>query len=40
MKELHAGTMAKLNEVLTPDQQAQLKTRTEAAKAAKPTAQP
>jgi Spy/CpxP family protein refolding chaperone len=40
MKELHAGTMAKLNEVLTPDQQAQLKTRTEGAKAAKPTAQP
>ena len=40
MKELHAGTMAKLNEVLTPDQQAQLKTKTEAAKAAKPTAQP
>ena len=40
MKELHAGTMAKLNEVLTPDQQAQLKTRMEAAKAAKPTAQP
>jgi len=40
MKELHAGTMAKLNEVLTPYQQAQLKTRTEGAKAAKPTAQP
>ena len=40
MKELHAGTMAKLNEVLTPDQQAQLKTKMEAAKAAKPTAQP
>ena len=40
MKELHAGTMAKLNEVLTPDQQAQLKSRMEAAKAAKPTAQP
>jgi Spy/CpxP family protein refolding chaperone len=40
MKELHAGTMAKLNEVLTPDQQAQLKAKVEAAKAAKPTAQP
>jgi Spy/CpxP family protein refolding chaperone len=40
MKELHAGTMAKLNEVLTPDQQAQLKAKMEAAKAAKPTAQP
>ena len=40
MKELHAGTMAKLNEVLTPDQQAQLKAKMEAAKAAKPPAQP
>jgi Spy/CpxP family protein refolding chaperone len=40
VKELHAGTMAKLNEVLTPDQQAQLKTKMEAAKAAKSTAQP
>jgi Spy/CpxP family protein refolding chaperone len=40
MKELHAGTMAKLNEVLTTDQQVQLKTKMEAAKAAKPTAQP
>jgi Spy/CpxP family protein refolding chaperone len=40
MRELHAGTMAKLNEVLTPDQQAQLKAKMEAAKAAKPTAQP
>ena len=40
MKELHASTMAKLNEVLTPDQQAQLKSKMEAAKAAKPTAQP
>jgi len=40
MKELHAGTMAKLNEVLTPDQQAQLKAKIEAAKAAKPPAQP
>ena len=40
MKELHAGTMAKLDEVLTPDQQAQLKAKMETAKAAKPTAQP
>jgi Spy/CpxP family protein refolding chaperone len=40
MKELHAGTMAKLNEVLTPEQQAQLKAKIEAAKAAKPPAQP
>ena len=40
MKELHAATMAKLNEVLTPDQQAELKTKMEAAKAAKPPAQP
>jgi Spy/CpxP family protein refolding chaperone len=40
MKELHAGTMSKLNEVLTPDQQAQLKAKVEAAKAAKPPAQP
>jgi Spy/CpxP family protein refolding chaperone len=40
MKELHAGTMSKLNEVLTPDQQAQLKAKMEAAKAAKPPAQP
>jgi protein CpxP len=40
MKELRAGTMAKLNEVLTPDQQAQLKAKMEAAKAPKPTAQP
>jgi hypothetical protein len=40
MKELHAGTMAKLNEVLTPDRQAQLETKMEAAKAAKPTPQP
>jgi periplasmic protein CpxP/Spy len=40
MKELHASTMAKLNEVLTPDQQAELRTKMEAAKAAKPPAQP
>ncbi len=35
MKELHEGTMSKLNEVLTPDQQAELKSKMEAAKAAK-----
>jgi Spy/CpxP family protein refolding chaperone len=35
MKELHEGTMAKLNEVLTPDQQAELKSKMEAAKATK-----
>ena len=39
MKELHAGIMAKLNEVLTPEQQTELKTKMEAAKA-KPPAQP
>jgi hypothetical protein len=32
--------MSKLNEVLTPDQQAQLKSKIEAAKAAKSPAQP
>jgi Spy/CpxP family protein refolding chaperone len=37
MKELHSGMMAKLNEVLTPEQQTELKTKMEAAKAAKPT---
>lgn len=40
MKELHAGTKAKVMEVLTPEQQAELKTKMEAAKAAKPPAQP
>jgi len=35
MKELHSATMAKLNEVLTPEQQTELKTKMEAAKAAK-----
>jgi Spy/CpxP family protein refolding chaperone len=40
MKELHTGMMAKLNEVLTPDQQTELKNKMEAAKAAKPPAQP
>ena len=39
MKELHEGTMAKLNEVLTPDQQTVLKSKLEAAKA-KPPSQP
>ena len=40
LKELHGATMAKLNEVLTPEQQTELKTKMEAAKAAKPPAQP
>jgi Spy/CpxP family protein refolding chaperone len=40
MKEMHAGVMAKLNGVLTPDQQAELKTKMEAAKTAKPMPQP
>ena len=40
MKELHTGVMAKLNEVLTPDQQSELKTKMEAAKSAKPPAHP
>ena len=40
MKELHSGMVAKLNEVLTPEQQTELKTKMEAAKAAKPPAQP
>jgi len=39
MKELHSSTMAKLNEVLTPEQQTELKGKIEAAKA-KPPAQP
>ena len=37
MKELHEGTMAKLNEVLTPDQQTELKSKLEAAKAKSPS---
>jgi Spy/CpxP family protein refolding chaperone len=37
MKELHEGTMAKLNGVLTPDQQAELKSKMEAGKAKAPT---
>jgi Spy/CpxP family protein refolding chaperone len=36
MKELHAGMMAKLNEVLTPEQQTELKSKMEAAKAKAP----
>ena len=32
MKELHTGTMAKVNEVLTPEQRTQLKEKLEAAK--------
>jgi Spy/CpxP family protein refolding chaperone len=39
-KELHGATMAKLNEVLTPEQQTELKAKMEAAKAAKPPAHP
>lgn len=40
MKELHSNIMAKLNEVLTPEQQTELKSKMEAAKAAKPPEQP
>ncbi len=36
MKELHSGIMAKLNEVLTPEQQTELKSKMEAAKAKAP----
>src|SRR6266566_8456628 len=36
LKELHTATIAKLNEVLTPEQQTELKSKMEAAKAAKP----
>src|SRR5881398_1520239 len=39
MKELHTSIMAKLNEVLTPDQQTELKTKMEAAKAKSPSHQ-
>ena len=39
MKELHEGMMAKLNEVLTPEQQAELKKKMTPAKE-KPSAQP
>jgi Spy/CpxP family protein refolding chaperone len=40
MKELHNGIMAQLNEVLTPEQQTELKSKMEAAKAAKPPEKP
>src|SRR6266704_2915065 len=39
VKELHSSIMAKLNEVLTPEQQTELKSKMEAAKA-KPPSQP
>ena len=39
MKELHSATMAKLNEVLTAEQQTELKSKMEGAKA-KPPSQP
>jgi Spy/CpxP family protein refolding chaperone len=39
MKELHEGTLAKVNGVLTPEQQTELKSKMEAARA-KPPAQP
>jgi Spy/CpxP family protein refolding chaperone len=39
MKELHEGLLTKLNEVLTPDQQAELKSKMAEAKA-KPPAKP
>jgi Spy/CpxP family protein refolding chaperone len=37
MKELHSGLMAKLNEVLTPEQQTELKNKMETAKTKSPT---
>lgn len=40
MKELHEGLVAKLNEVLTPDQQAELKTKMMADAKEKPPAKP
>jgi Spy/CpxP family protein refolding chaperone len=40
MKELHSSVMAKVNEVLTPEQQTELKSKMEAAKAAKPPEKP
>jgi Spy/CpxP family protein refolding chaperone len=36
MKELHSATMAKLNGVLTPEQQTELKSKVEAAKSKAP----
>jgi Spy/CpxP family protein refolding chaperone len=40
LKELHGSIMAKVNEVLTPEQQTELKSKMEAAKAAKPPEKP
>jgi Spy/CpxP family protein refolding chaperone len=40
MKELHGDTMGKLNEVLTPEQQTELKSKMEAAKAKQQAPQP
>src|SRR5260370_42496819 len=40
MKELHSGIMAKMNEVLKPEKQTELKSKMEAAKAAKPPEKP
>lgn len=37
MKELHEGTLAKVNEVLTPDQQTELKNKMEAARTKAPS---
>jgi Spy/CpxP family protein refolding chaperone len=37
MKELHEGTLGKLNEVLTPDQQTELKSKLDMAKAKPPS---
>jgi Spy/CpxP family protein refolding chaperone len=37
MKELHEGTLAKVNEVLTPEQQTELKNKMESAKAKSPS---
>ena len=39
LKELHEGTLTKVNAVLTPDQQTELKSKIEAAKT-KPPSQP
>jgi Spy/CpxP family protein refolding chaperone len=39
LKELHEGTLAKVNAVLTPDQQTELKSKIEAAKT-RPPSQP
>jgi hypothetical protein len=36
LKELHEGTLAKVNAVLTPDQQTELKSKIEAAKTKPP----